>query len=291
MEVVIHAGAHATDGDRLVGCLRANAPMLGARGICVPPPESYRRLIRDLFQSARTIALPDDARARVLAASGASAQTARLVLSNHGFFGTPKMTVGSGRFYAAAEMRLAEFHKMFAGDRIALFLGLRNPAAFLPAMLPDTPFRTLPEFLRGDDPMALRWSETVARLRAAFPGMGLTVWCNEDTPLIWGTILREMAGVPEDVPLEGEFALLDEIMTPAGLDRFHAFIESRPGLSEAHKRRAVAAFLDKFADPAAMEEEIAVPGWDAALVERLGALYDADVAIIAGMEGVTFLAP
>ncbi|PKQ11133.1 MAG: hypothetical protein CVT70_15855 [Alphaproteobacteria bacterium HGW-Alphaproteobacteria-1] len=291
MQVVIHAGAHRTDEDRLVTCLRDNFEVLRARGTLVPAPESYRRPIRELFQTAQANALPEDARASVLSVTGADEVTARLVLSNHGFFGTPKMTVGSGRFYAAAEMRLAQMRRMFAGDGIELFLALRNPATFLPALLPDTPFATVADLLRGDDPMTLRWSETVARLRAAFPDMALTVWCNEDTPIIWGEVLRKMAGVEAEMPLVGEFALLSEIMTAPGLKRFHDYVASRPGLTEEQKRRVVAAFLDKFADETAIEQELDVPGWDAPLVDRLSALYDADIETIAAMDGVTFIAP
>lgn len=291
MQVVIHAGAHKTDEDRLVTCLRDNLETLHALGTHVPSPESYRRTIRDLFQTAQANALPADARDSVLAATGTGEETGRLVLSNHGFFGTPKMTVGSGRFYAAAETRLAQLRQMFAGDAIELFFALRNPATFLPALLPDTPFASMAELLRGDDPLALRWSETVARLRTAFPDIALTVWCNEDTPLIWGQVMREMAGVDETTPLAGEFALLPEIMTAPGLKRFHAYIESRPGLTEEQKRRVVAAFLDKFADEAAIEEELDVPGWDAALVDEMSALYDADIEAIAALDGVRFIAP
>lgn len=291
MQVVIHAGAHKTDEDRLVTCLRDNADALRQRGTCVPSPESYRRLIRELFQTAQTNALPEDARASVLTAAGADDATTRLVLSNYGFFGTPKMTVGSGRFYGAAEMRVAQIRQLFAGDRIELFLALRNPATFLPALLPDTPFATVADLLRGDDPATLRWSETVARLRAAFPDIALTIWCNEDTPLIWSHLLRDMAGVEATVPLAGEFALLPEIMTAPGLKRFDAYIESRPGLTNEQKSRVVAAFLDKFADETAIEEELDVPGWDATLVDHLTALYDADIEAIAAMDGVTLIAP
>ncbi|HAW47557.1 MAG TPA: hypothetical protein DCX34_10005, partial [Roseovarius sp.] len=69
----------------------------------------------------------------------------------------------------------------------------------------------------------------------------------EDTPLIWAQVLRAMAGTDESVPLAGEFALLPEIMTKAGHQRFTTYIDSRPGLTDAQKRRVVTAFLDKFA--------------------------------------------
>ncbi len=291
MQVVIHAGAHMTDEDRLIACLRDNAEALAPRGTHVPEPESYRRLLRDLMRTAQKTALPENARDTVMAATGTPEDTARLVLDNHGFFGTPKMSIGGARFYPAAEARLACLDEILAPDGIGLFIGLRNPATLLPALLPDTPFSTVTELLRGDDPVHLRWSEMIARIRTALPDIPVTVWCNEDTPLIWSQILRAMAGVEDGVPLVGEFALLSEIMTPAGYQRFTVYMQGRPGLTEAQKARVVAAFLDKFADEAAIEEELDVPEWDAGMIATLSALYDEDVAEIAQMDGVRLIQP
>ena len=291
MQVVIHAGAHRTDEDRLIACLRDNAETLAAHGIHVPAPESYRRLLRDLMHTAEKTALPAEARDSMRAATGTAPGTARLVLGNHGFFGTPKMAVGGGRFYPAAEARLGHLDRVFAPDGVELLLGLRNPATLLPALLPDTPFATVTELLRGDDPRHLRWSETIARIRAARPDLPVTVWCNEDTPLIWSRLLRAMAGVDESFPLVGEFALLPEIMTPEGHQRFTAYLEARPGLTEAQKTQMVAAFLDQFADEAAIEEELDTPDWDAGTIATLSALYDEDVAEIARMDGVRVMLP
>jgi hypothetical protein len=291
MQVVIHAGAHMTDEDRLIACLRDDAGMLARHGTHVPEPESYHRLLRDLMHGAKKGDLPPDARDSVMAATATPAGAARLVLSNHGFFGTPKMALGGARFYPAAELRLGVLDRIFAPDRIELFLGLRNPATLLPALLPETPFSSVTELLRGDDPAHLRWSETVARIRAALPDIPVTVWCNEDTPLIWAQILHAMAGTGESVPLAGEFALLPEIMTAAGHQRFSAYIAARPGLTDAQKRRVVTAFLDKFADESAIEEELDVPEWDPGTIETLSALYDADVAEIARMDGVRLILP
>jgi len=291
MQVVIHAGAHMTDEDRLIACLHDDAATLARHGTHVPGSESYRRLLRDQMHTAQKTTLPDDARDSVMAATGTPGDTARLVLGNHGFFGTPKMSVGGARFYPAADMRLGLLDRIFGPDDIELFFGLRNPATLLPALLPDTPFSTVTELLRGDDPAHLRWSETIARIRAALPDIPVTVWCNEDTPIVWAEVLRAMAGTDESVPLKGEFALLPEIMTKAGHQRFSAYIEARPGLTDAQKRRVVMAFLDKFADESAIEEELDVPEWGPGMVETLSALYDEDVTEIAGMDGVRMILP
>ena len=62
-------------------------------------------------------------------------------------------------------------------------------------------------------------------------------------------------------------------------------------MTEHQKRRAIAAFLDKYALEEEIEEELDMPGWTEELVERMTALYDADVEIIRAMPGVSLIAP
>jgi hypothetical protein len=56
----------------------------------------------------------------------------------------------------------------------------------------------------------------------------VTVWCNEDAPLIWGTILRQMTGLPNSTAIDGEFDLLETTMTQEGMKRFRSYIAAHP---------------------------------------------------------------
>lgn len=291
MQVIIHAGAHGTDEDRLIGCLSENRETLARHGVRAPDPARYRRLIRDILNAAGDGSLPQGAREALCDALGEDGAAERLILSNAGFFGTPKMAVGGGLFYRAAEQRLELFRQMFPGARIELFLGLRDPAGFLPALLAGTNFAAMDELLRGSDPADMRWSELIGRIRASHPDMPVTLWCNEDTPLVWARILRALAGLGTDVPLAGEHALLPEILSAAGFARFEAYMARQPDLTEAQKTRIIEAFLDRFATEAALEEEVDLPGWSEELIATLGRLYDADMAEIRQIAGVRLIAP
>ena len=68
-------------------------------------------------------------------------------------------------------------------------------------------------------PHALTWSEMLVRFREAVPESPLTTWCNEDTPLIWGEVMREMAGLDALHPLDGVDDLIEDLMDPAGFRR------------------------------------------------------------------------
>ena len=291
MQVVIHAGAHVTDEDKLLKCLIANESLLGERGVVAPHPTAYRRLIRDILHAARQEGIGADTREILLDAMEVEEDPARLILSNPGFFGTPKMAASNGQFYSSAEARMEIFRRIFPDDEIELFFAICNPATFLPAILKQTDIATMPDYLGGTDPAEMRWSEMIARVREAMPDVPLTVWCNEDTPLIWAQLLREMAGLEALVPLKGEFTLLREIMTPAGMTRFESYLAERPGMTEMQKRRVIAAFLDKFADEEAIEEELDLPGWTEDLVERLTEIYDDDVHAIGRLPGITLITP
>ena len=291
MQIALHAGAHATDEDRLITCLRRNHARMARSGVGVPPPSSYRKLLRDILNTAQGSGLAADARDMVLDAIGDTGGMDRLLLSNQGFFGTQKMAVSGSVLYPAAEARLGLLQQVFAGDQIELFLGLRNPAMFLPALLEGTSFATVEALLRDGDPEELRWSHLLERIRNTFPDMPVTVWCNEDTPLIWGQILREMTGTGTSVQIEGEHALLSEIMTRPGFERFEAYLAKRPDLTRTQTQRVIAAFLDKYADEEAIEVELDVPGWTAGIIDRLTEIYDADLEVLRRQDGVRVIAP
>ena len=291
MDVVIHAGAHITDEDRLITCLLRNRAALAQQGTRVPEPQSYRKLLRDVMNAAKDGPLPAAARDEVLAATLDAASPDRLVLSNAGFFGTPKMSIAAGTLYGAAEDRLEILDRIFDGAEVTLCMAICNPATFLPAIFQKARVNSFDEFMNGADPRIVRWSELVARLRARFPSMPITLWCNEDLPLIWGEVIRSMAGLPAESGFEGEFALLEEIMTEPGLKRFHSYIETHPGLSDGQKRRVIVAFLDKFARDDAIEEEVEIFGWTDELVEALTDGYDQDLLAIQEIPDIDLITP
>ncbi len=291
MQVVLHAGAHNTDEDRLVKCLLRNRDDFRQRGIAVPGPSRYRRLLRDTLHAMSEGTLAPDARDILLDAILDEDHPKRLLLSNDNFFSVPKLAVAKGVFYPRAEIKLAHLARIFAQDRLELFLAIRNPATFLPAVHADAPEMRFDDFIDGTDPRDLRWSELIGRIHAHVPGLGITVWCNEDTPLIWAQLIRDMAGLDPAQKIIGGFDLLSEIMSQAGMKRFRAYLKEHPNMTEIQKRRVITAFLDKFAIEDEIEQELDLPGWTEELVDSLTALYDDDVFRISQMPGVTMIAP
>ena len=291
MQVIFHTGAHGTDEDRLLKSLLRNKEKLSQRGTAVPGPGKYRSLLKDTFKAMETTEPAAGARDVLIDAILDDEIADRLVLSNEHFFGSPRFALGGDILYPLAAERMVQLRHLFRFDQIEMFMAIRNPASFIPLVLKNAPAKKVQEVLQFTDPMALRWSELLTRVRAAVPDLPVTVWCNEDTPLIWAQILREVAGLDHGEQVTGGFDLLYEIMSRDGVKRLRTYLTERPEISEMHKRRVIAAFLDKYAIEDAVEEELDLPGWTEDLVDTLTEIYDEDVRSIQHIPGVQLIAP
>ncbi|MEM6650947.1 MAG: hypothetical protein AAF582_00005, partial [Pseudomonadota bacterium] len=152
MQVVLHAGAHFTDDDRLIECMLRNRDTLAAAGTYIPEPRTYRRVLRATIHNALYHGLTGQGIDAVHECLSIDGSMTRLLLSNNSFFGTPKMAVGRGLFYPSAEERLAVFQDVFEECSVELFLGLRNPATLLPTLFASVPARDMDTFLSEFEP-------------------------------------------------------------------------------------------------------------------------------------------
>jgi len=291
MQIVFHIGANCTDGDRLVRSLVKNSDALAPKGVSIPPHARYRKLLRETIQTLAGSAPAPDTRDILVDEIIGDTEADRLVMSNSNFICLPPRVFEAGQFYGLLEMKLRALKLLFPKDDIKLFLALRNPATFIPAVFEQARTKNFGAFMDGVDPTSLRWSQVITRICAITPTAKVTVWCNEDTPLIWGDILKQMIGDAAPERPIGEFDLLATIMSPEGMSRFQAYLATRPPKTALQMRRVIAAFLDKYALHDEVEEEVDLPGWDAHLVDHLTRIYEDDVKHIAGLEGVTFLKP
>ncbi|MBO9473274.1 hypothetical protein J7413_06960 [Shimia sp. R10_1] len=291
MQIVLHAGAHYTDEGKLLRSLSQDEALLARHGIALPRPSSYRRQLRDTLSNMANEVLATDHKGALLSGMIGTSTPERLVMSNDNFFGVPRRVIRNNTFFPNATDRMCGLSKLFYGEEVEIFLSIRNPATFVPALVRAAPRHSVEEITDNCDPMLLRWSELILRMREAVPHMPITVWCNEDTPLIWEEVLREMAGLDPNTPMSGGMDLLHDIMSEEGFTRLTKFMADNPGVTEIQKRRIYAAFLDKFAIEDEIEEELDLPGWTSDMVEDMSDAYDEDVFHIGRIPGVTLLHP
>jgi len=292
MEIAFHIGAHCTDDGRLLKSLLLNRARLADHGVAVPGPSSYREILRDVIGKLQGRVADAQAQDAVLEAILEGDEPTRLVLHNENFVSMPAMSLGDGRLYPRA-YKTEWLRNLFPDHQVSFHIGIRNPASFVPALW-NSLGKSRPaftEFLAGHDPELLTWSDTIARVRAVNPDSPISVWCNEDSPLIWTEMMRDVAGLDPLASLDGGFDMLRTIMSDEGMKRLLAYSSANPPQNEMMRRRVVAAFLDKYALEGAMEEELDLPGWDGALVDELTQGYEDDLYLIQAIPGVSVLTP
>jgi hypothetical protein len=290
MQIVYHLGAHFTDEERLLRCLLKNRDLLAEHNVTVPGPKRYRNLLRDTAIELKGNPASFDSQAILLDQIMDEGSADRLILSWDNFLSLPPWVL-KDTLYPAAGERVRAFSQIFPEIESEFFLSIRNPASFLPALFDRLAAKDYPEFLAGADPFDLHWSEVVDRILDANPGMNLTVWCDEDTPLIWPEVLRAVSGLPAECRLDGEEDLLASLMSPEGAARMNTYLAGKPVSSVSQRRKIVAAFLDKFALPEKVNIDIQMPGWTAETVEELSENYARDIELLAQMPEITFIAP
>ncbi len=290
MRIVYHLGAHCTDEDRLVRCLLKNRAILAEQGIVVPSPTRYRKLLRDTATQLRGAAASQDTEAMILDQIMDEASAERLILSWTSFLSFPAYAVGD-TLYAGGGDRLRSYTQIFPDIEAEFHLAIRNPATFLPDLRGRAQGKGHDDILEGIDATGLRWSDTILSIKDANPGVPVTVWCDEDTPLIWPEVLQAVAGHDLSSPLEDGDELLALLLTEAGLARYHAYCQEHPPQSVSHRRRIVTAFLEKFGKPEALLSSVNVPGWTEDLVDDLTQTYLLDIERITRIPGVTLIEP
>ena len=289
MDIAFHIGAHATDDGALLRSLLKNRDRLSQDGIVVPGPSRYRKLLREATASHRGDPLSPAGREVILEAVADTDDPKRLVFFNDSFTCVPARALEGGLLYVRIA-KAAWLRALFPTDRCEFFLAMRNPATFVPALaeiIGDG--ATTDDLLDGAPPEGLRWSETIGRLRDAVPDAAVTVWCNEDTPIIWPRILRALAGLPDDAPVEGALDMADRIMSKRGRLRLQQHLEKNPPVGEQQWQRTLTTFLARYAVEDRVVEDLDLPGWTDEIVDRLTLLYEEDLDRVAAMDGVRFL--
>lgn len=291
MKIILHLGVHCTDGDQLINCLLKNTDKLVEQGTFVPDPRSYRAMLRETLQTLKDEPANDEVQRAILDKLLGEEDADRLVLSHDAFLGIPGRSVGHDMFYPLASGKSPRLRNLFAKCEVEFFIALRDPATFLPAVFERANETDFEAFMSKADPIRLRWSNLIARLQARVPGAPITVWCNEDTPLIWPEILQAMTLHDEHTVMDGQYDFVSSLMSKAGGERLISYLAEHTPSDRDHFQRIISAFLEKFALPDIIDQEIDIPGWTISYIDTLTRLYDEDVANIETLPGVRFIRP
>jgi hypothetical protein len=291
MQIAHHIGAHGIDEDRLLKSTLRNAQALVQNGIAVPGPGKYRSLIRTTIQGLDGAQPAPDTRDVLLDSIVEDDNAQRLLLANGNFICVPNRVFEHGVFYPQAEPKIRALRNLFPNDDLSLFFGIRHPATFLQDLLRRPKATAFATFLGITHPTDIRWADVVRRIQAGAPDAQITIWCEEDAPLLWPQLIRRFTGIPATAPILGGLDALDGLMLRDGFNILRDQLNAQPAASEIARQNIIANCWESHAIPGADDVEIDLPELDADMVQAMTETYDADIAEIAAMDGVTLVLP
>ena len=291
MHVVFHIGAHCTGEDRLLKSLLKNRDSLSRNGTVVPGPSRYRRLIRQTLRTMGNHPPTPQEQQDLLAKITNEPEIRRLVLSAADFLAYAPWVFRHKTLYGQAAQVIPALTNLFAHSRVEFHLGIRNPATFIPAVYARTTGLSFDKFLYGANLNRIKWSDLIHTIHSANPDAGITIWCNEDCPLIWPKVMYGLIGHTPSVALHGETDLLANIMTVEGILCYREYLRANPPKSEARKQRITGVFLEKFSIPEKIEQVLDLPNWTQDMVDDLTDQYEEDLQEIAAIPGARLISP
>lgn len=292
MHIVFHAGAHATDGDRLLKALLNNRDLLSQRATEVVTPNRFRSLIEEALMSLQGGEATPEIEEILLDALVERDDARRVILSSPALLSPPTQGVTTRGLYANAGARLAALAHLFPSAEVEIFIGLKNPAMLLRVLMAQSSRDGYEAFMQGREPIDLSWGEAMRDIVSSLQGRHrLVVWCHEDVPLIWPEILRLVGDLPPDAPLKDTLIYVQELVGAKGIEALRREMAGRDQLSIAARRALHADFIARHALPDKLEEVVEFPGWTQELVDQITAQYHADVGEIAVLPGVEFIIP
>ncbi|NYS26793.1 hypothetical protein HUK65_17645 [Rhodobacteraceae bacterium 2376] len=291
MRISLHLGAHKTASTYLQGILSRNAGRLGRRGHACFGPDRLRADLRlpSLGPGRRLQGAGFAPLAAALAQEAAAGRA--LLLSEENLIGTTRPgSIGRGaQLYPLAGDRLDRLLRGLQVQEAQLYLAVRSPLPFLVSafgqQLMAGKLTDFDSYCAGVDPLALRWSELVARLVAVPRVAGITLWRHEDHAAVLPDVLARMFG-----PQTAATLRLPDRATHAGpsaraIDAAMATLRADPGAAPRKVMRQAMKRWPKSADhPGPMP-------FDAATLAGATAAYGADLAGLVGVQGVTVLDP
>ena len=289
MQVIIHAGAAFADEGHILSSLVANRQMLAEMKTAPMGPRMSRQFVKIMSDALIHGTSIEETRDSLAPLFPQDVNLERVILSSDKFFGPRRTALQHGQIYPFAGRRAAFTETLLEGARLELFIGLVNPGIFIPKTLMSIHEDNRRDILASTDLSCLSWLSMIEDLRELAPQFKLTVWENENLPLIWGDIIRAMTGLPIETLLPDEYSFLSSLLTDAGQRQVQEILGRRTPLDLQGQREELAQVLEDQARPEQVEEELDLPGWNTDIFDAFTELYAQDMAAIRTMSDIRVL--
>jgi hypothetical protein len=162
MEIRLHIGVHRAATKHLRSILELNHDLLDAQGICLPEPASAERAFANAIKKMNINTPILEVKDALLSELTQDKEYQRIVMIDPNISGTMLRPIGKEYFYPRISTTISRIISALDGMPLRLFVGLRNPATFVPSCY-SAGVRTSPEisfaaFVSEANLQGLRWS-------------------------------------------------------------------------------------------------------------------------------------
>lgn len=291
MQVAIHAGAAFTDEGRVLSSLKKNSATLSATGVKFFGWRRYNRIFKPAFDKIEAEAVHLTSYQNLKAILPTGPDTRRAIFCSGKFAGDPADALKDGQLYPQAGRRMALLEQVYSDHQVELLMGLRNPGSLVPKLLMSLTEEAREDIVRNTDLSCLSWIGMIEDIRDLAPSVQITLWSDEDTPFIWGDVIRALSNLDEDVVLADEYELLTSLLDDTGREKVLELTGRDTQLGKSDLNNMLAQIFEDHAQPEKVEEELDMPGWSTEIVEAFSELYEQDLERLSTMPGVRVLRP
>ena len=289
MHLILHLGAHGTDGGQLAEWLARNRTTIEGAGAVVPAPSAFLGALSRALQDTQTD--PQVREEALLRSLGASGQRRVMIASVPGLLGAVPDVVSVDGFYARdVARRLLALRTLLPRCRFTFLLAVRRPSALMTTLFADDPalLRTLLPHL-GEQ--SLPWARVPRLIQRQFPQSRIVVWRFEDLARVWPSVLGVLSGPSTTVPAAGLVGIAAAGLTHEGRYRVERYLRHAGPVHARALRDIVAAFAKGFSAPAATAPNSLGDPWVDRHLSFLDLSYETEWAEIEGTRGISVLRP
>ncbi|MEN8837278.1 MAG: hypothetical protein ABF266_03885 [Celeribacter marinus] len=292
MKVHLHIGVHFTNTPRLAQAVKLNHRVYKRQNVVAPNVDDYRAQIDDLLHRVDGQAATLDESRDLLTRLAGDESATGLVMVDEQWCGPLESAFEERMLYAGLADRVRQISNVFNAADLHVSMSIINPATLIGSVLDNGHAAGHANWFANNIPAPdVSWMPCIDRIQETAPHVPLTIWTEEDAPLIWERILRHLGDLNDDVAVRGPLTAVRDMLSKEGGERLTAYAKKFTPASQAALERVSLAFLDKYEEVKTVGPAGGIPGWTHDDLAEITAGYDDDISALSKRSGVTVLQP
>ena len=294
--IAYHIGGHGTVSYYLNKLFKLNRLTLEQMGVVTPIPSRYRQVEAHFFSAHRDAPFSEEDQELFFDMITDVDRFERLVLSYNAFLSNRQMAVTENGLYPSILLKMHFLRDLYFDFDIDIFFEIESLATF--------PF-TLYEKIHDDkkaifnsaqftnifaaESTIFRWKEIIRRISVSLPKAKITVFCAEDVPIVWPSIVQKMTGSTSVFDFNGIYGLPLYHMKKSKRRPFLRSMKSMPPKSIDEYTDRIGSNLGDTMKVRDVSEQYYALGWGAKHIEYFNSVYEDDIEAIQRIPNVEVL--